>query len=229
MNEENLQDIPRYLPGFEPENIKHYLKIFFTDIDTFFPDKQIIWSEWKHDRWDNAANTLCKALGYRRGRDFLKAYGYSVVFIDTIDANDANDSKTNENNSDNEANLPISEDKRFSKTRCKQCGKMTPSDGKFCGYCGKRLNTVSDRIKSKIAKLISKNMEANRKAKINRAALNKVLSVIVFFYLQGEFSLYWEIIQYLIKLIQKTNTQKHMYQNPKTQNEKKLLLKYSLC
>lgn len=72
-------DMPKYLPGFEPENIKKSLALLFSKIDKVFPDKKIIWSEWDHERWDKAANTLCRALEYKSGRAFLETYGYMVV------------------------------------------------------------------------------------------------------------------------------------------------------
>ena len=78
-----LPDSPKYKPGYEPENIKKFLDMFFADIDTVFPDKQIFWSEWKHERWDNAANTLCKVLNYKTQRVLLAAYGYTIVKTST--------------------------------------------------------------------------------------------------------------------------------------------------
>lgn len=94
LHQEDAENVPYYLPGFEPENIKQYLKIFFADIDTIFPDKQIIQSKWNHERWDNAAKTLCKALGYKRGKTFLEAYGYTV-FLDDIESTNQRDTPLN--------------------------------------------------------------------------------------------------------------------------------------
>lgn len=74
-----VEIIPKYLPGFEPVNIRKYLDVFFSDVNRVFPDKRIVWSEWNHERWDNAANSLCKALGYNSGRAILEAYGYVII------------------------------------------------------------------------------------------------------------------------------------------------------
>lgn len=74
--------IPNYLPGMEPENIQNLLNKFFGEIDTQFPDKRIYWEDWNHARWDKAAGYLCTKLGYDRGVDFLKSYGYSVIRSD---------------------------------------------------------------------------------------------------------------------------------------------------
>lgn len=73
------ENTPKYLPGFEPEEIKSLTDSFFTVIDKTFPDKVIIRNEWNHQAWDNAANLLCKKLGYSNGKDFLEAYGYRIV------------------------------------------------------------------------------------------------------------------------------------------------------
>ena len=70
---------PTYLPGFEPENIKRLLDTFLDDVNKTFPDGVIVWSEWKHEKWDKAAGFLCQNLGYAKGLDFLEAYGYSIV------------------------------------------------------------------------------------------------------------------------------------------------------
>lgn len=75
----NTTSIPKYLPGFEPDDIKPLVDSFFTVINKAFPDKVIVTSEWNHQAWDNAANMLCKKLGYSKGKDFLEAYGFSVV------------------------------------------------------------------------------------------------------------------------------------------------------
>lgn len=70
---------PKFLPGFEPDDIKPLVDSFFTVINKAFPDKVVVTSEWNHQAWDNAANMLCKKLGYSKGKEFLEAYGFSVV------------------------------------------------------------------------------------------------------------------------------------------------------
>lgn len=67
-----------YIPGQEPEEIKEKIELLFSDIEKYFPNKRIIWSLWNHDRWDKAAGYLCSWLGYSKGSDFLKAYGYTI-------------------------------------------------------------------------------------------------------------------------------------------------------
>ena len=71
--------MPEYVPGQEPEEIKEKISLLFSDIEKTFPDRTIIWSQWNHDRWDKAAGYLCSWLGYNKGSDFLKAYGYNIV------------------------------------------------------------------------------------------------------------------------------------------------------
>ncbi len=74
-----MKNAPKYLPGMEPDNIQHLIGSFFSEIDSTFPDKKIYWNEWNHARWDKAAGYLCNYLGYSRGKDFLEAYGYSIM------------------------------------------------------------------------------------------------------------------------------------------------------
>lgn len=76
--EVSTKSTPYYLPGFEPEEIRPLINSFFSVVNKEFPDKIIIINEWNH-QWDNAANMLCKKLGYSKGKDFLEAYGFSVV------------------------------------------------------------------------------------------------------------------------------------------------------
>lgn len=77
------ESVPNYLPGMEPENIQNLLKKFFEELDAQFPDKRIYWQDWNHARWDKAAGYLCTKLGYDRGVDFLKAYGYKVILSES--------------------------------------------------------------------------------------------------------------------------------------------------
>lgn len=74
-----MKNAPKYLPGMEPDNLQHLIGSFFSEIDSAFPDKKIYWNEWNHARWDKAAGYLCNYLGYSRGKDFLEAYGYSIM------------------------------------------------------------------------------------------------------------------------------------------------------
>lgn len=74
-----ISSAPKYLPGMEPDNIQNLLGTFFAEVDNMFPDKKILWQDWNHARWDKAAGYLCKNLGYTRGKDFLEAYGYTVI------------------------------------------------------------------------------------------------------------------------------------------------------
>ena len=68
----------KFAPGYEPEDVKASLSSFFGAVSDTFPDRIIYWSEWDHS-WDKAANSLCHSLGYARGGDFLRAYGFTVV------------------------------------------------------------------------------------------------------------------------------------------------------
>ena len=74
-------NMPKYLPGFEPEEIADLLKSFFQQIDKSFPDMVIVWSEWNHTELDETAKYFCDYLGYKDVRDFLQAYGYRIVLI----------------------------------------------------------------------------------------------------------------------------------------------------
>ena len=71
---------PKYLPGFEPDDIKPLVDSFFDVINRVFPDKVVVRNEWNH-QWDNAANMLCRKLGYINGKDFLEAYGYRITDV----------------------------------------------------------------------------------------------------------------------------------------------------
>ena len=66
-------------PGSEPEEIKKLLDVFLSALDNSFPDGIIIWDEWNHEKWDKPAGYLCKSLGYSKGADFLRAYGYQIL------------------------------------------------------------------------------------------------------------------------------------------------------
>ena len=70
---------PSYSPGEEPSDIKKLLDVFLADVDKKFPDGTIVWSEWNHEKWDKPAGFLCNKLGYSRGAEFLRAYGYEIV------------------------------------------------------------------------------------------------------------------------------------------------------
>ena len=76
--EKKTGSFPKYLPGFEPEEMKPALDKFLAVMDREYPDGVIIADTWNHDRWDRAASMLCKYLGYDTGSDFLEAYGYTV-------------------------------------------------------------------------------------------------------------------------------------------------------
>lgn len=71
-------NMPKYLPGFEPEEIADLLKSFFQQIDKSFPDMVIVWSEWNHTELDETAKYFCRYLGYDDLKDFLQAYGYKI-------------------------------------------------------------------------------------------------------------------------------------------------------
>lgn len=75
------ENLPKYLPGFEPESLQNLVESFFGEVDKVFPNKTIVWSEWDHDRFDKAAGYLCKQLGYSNGKDFFSAYGYDVIIL----------------------------------------------------------------------------------------------------------------------------------------------------
>ena len=76
--EKKTGSFPKYLPGFEPEEMKPALERFLTVMDREYPDGVIIADTWDHSRWDRAASMLCKYLGYDTGSDILEAYGYTV-------------------------------------------------------------------------------------------------------------------------------------------------------
>lgn len=75
----NVSSLPKYLPGFEPENVRAQLDKFFAVINKAFPDGIVYESQWDHAHWDNAAGMLCRYLGYARGSEFLEAYGYTFI------------------------------------------------------------------------------------------------------------------------------------------------------
>ena len=75
----DVSSLPKYLPGFEPENVRVQLDKFFAVINKAFPDGIVYESEWDHAHWDNAAGMLCRYLGYSRGSEFLEAYGYTFI------------------------------------------------------------------------------------------------------------------------------------------------------
>ncbi len=76
--DEKSTSLPKYLPGFEPKELKSLVNSFFSVINESFPDKVIVRSEWNH-QWDNAANYLCRTLGYSSGKDFLESYGFCII------------------------------------------------------------------------------------------------------------------------------------------------------
>ena len=63
----------------ESQDIQEQLNALLAEIDKSFPDKIIVWSEWKHEEWDSTASYLCNVLGYPNGRSFLSAYGYRIA------------------------------------------------------------------------------------------------------------------------------------------------------
>ena len=151
--------IPNFLPGMEPENIQTLLKSFFGELDEYFSDNIIVWSEWNHERWDKAAGYLCKTLGYTRGKDFLEAYGYQVVqdrsqiYKKTNDSSDrfeAGDYGSEFNNdsppiTEESGTKQSSKSSNTSKTnasivKCKKCGSLiSDKNVKFCPNCGHKL------------------------------------------------------------------------------------------
>ncbi len=112
MEEANIST-PKYLPGFEPEELKSLVNSFFSVINESFPDKVIIRSEWNH-QWDNAANNLCRYLGYSNGYDFLRAYGYRVVNINDTESGKfvKNDGESNCQPIDSRVKVVKSDDKQ---------------------------------------------------------------------------------------------------------------------
>ena len=75
---EERSSFPKYLPGFEPEEMKPALEKFLAVMDREYPDGVIQADTWDHARWDRAASMLCRYLGYSNGSEFLEAYGYTV-------------------------------------------------------------------------------------------------------------------------------------------------------
>ena len=67
--------------GNESVDLVKYRQALFADIDKVFPEKFILMEKWNHERWDKLAGYLCGKLGYHSGREFLKAYGYTVVSL----------------------------------------------------------------------------------------------------------------------------------------------------
>lgn len=67
------------LEGMEQEQVQHMREQFCKILEECFPDKQIVWKNWDHQRLDDLGNALCKALGFAYGGDFLLSLGYTVV------------------------------------------------------------------------------------------------------------------------------------------------------
>ena len=76
--EQRGSSFPKYLPGFEPDDVKPALEKFLDVMDRAYPDGVISDETWDHDKWDRAASMLCRYLGYAKGSDFLEAYGFTV-------------------------------------------------------------------------------------------------------------------------------------------------------
>ena len=168
--------VPNYLPGFEPENIKPLLITLLNDLDAYFPDKIIVWSEWNHEKWDKAAGFLCKNLGYSRGTEFLEAYGYSIVqnrdeitnssYIEPVKEPPQAKRTYSESNSANR--------RQAKRAFCPNCGEeLENTSVKFCPSCGEKLignpNAVQPSEKSRSNRVaepvVTKTNDKKRKSK----------------------------------------------------------------
>lgn len=69
----------KYVPGYEPDEIKIQLQDLFRNIRAEFPDGVIYADKWNHE-WDNLAGRLCRALGYTKGLYLLTVYGFTVKY-----------------------------------------------------------------------------------------------------------------------------------------------------
>ena len=70
---------PRYAPGKEPDEYQGYLKKVFSELNEKYPDGNIDFTVWNHDRWDKAVLSLQDRLGYKSIKAFLTAS--SIYFL----------------------------------------------------------------------------------------------------------------------------------------------------
>ena len=68
-----------YTPGNEPDNIKRRLSTLFAKLDEAYPDKAIFRLHNDHKKWGETVTELYRLLGYASGKNFLMAYGYTMV------------------------------------------------------------------------------------------------------------------------------------------------------
>lgn len=97
--------MPKYLPGFEPEEATILMKSFFQQVDRIFPDMIIVWSEWNHAELDETAKYLSAYLGYHDLKEFLQVYGYKIV-LTKPDTNYTAEQLTEKSNKKKRRNRP---------------------------------------------------------------------------------------------------------------------------
>ncbi len=169
------ESIPNYLPGMEPENIQKLLDSFFGEINDLFPDKVIVWSEWNHARWDKAAGFLCKTLGYSKGKDFLEAYGYSVVMKREYPKHSIPDEKSASKSIRNSSlNQPrsVSNDLEEKYIQCPKCKRVIREGIRVCPDCG-------FKISYKPPKAVTPQRKGQKKHKSPKAGLITLAVIIV--------------------------------------------------
>ena len=73
-----MSTVAKYLPGFEPAEIKPLVNTFTSELNAQYPSKIIDMSCWDHERLDAAAGYLTGLLGFNTTENMLRAYGYEV-------------------------------------------------------------------------------------------------------------------------------------------------------
>lgn len=67
-----------YKPGEEPENIRQKIEKLIEKLDEAYPDRVISGLQNKHRKLGEKVTELYRQLNYTSGKEFLKAYGFSV-------------------------------------------------------------------------------------------------------------------------------------------------------
>lgn len=67
----------------EPANVKKRVDLLFTKLNEAYPDKVIVALQRDHKKWDETAREISRQLGYENKNDFLTAYGYKIVKLES--------------------------------------------------------------------------------------------------------------------------------------------------
>ena len=65
-----------YRPGMEPEKLKKQMAKLFENLNSAYPDKNVVGLHNDHKHWGETVTKLYRELGYPDGKSFLEAYGY---------------------------------------------------------------------------------------------------------------------------------------------------------